>query len=82
MKNAVLCVALLIFICCCAYGQRYSVLHTFQGYPADGEQPVDSLVSDGAGNLYGTTKFGGANGVGTVFGLTPNGDGSWSESVL
>jgi uncharacterized repeat protein (TIGR03803 family) len=37
---------------------------------------------DQAGNLYGTTQFGGSSGVGVVFELSPNADGSWSEKVL
>ena len=31
--------------------------------------------------MYGTTYYGGANGGGTVFELSPEGDGTWSESV-
>jgi uncharacterized repeat protein (TIGR03803 family) len=57
-----------------------SVLHSFKAY--DGAYPVAGLTFDTAGNLYGTTLGGGANGKGTVFELTPNGDGSWGESVL
>ena len=33
----------------------------------DGEGPAGRLVIDTAGNLYGTTTFGGANGFGEVF---------------
>jgi uncharacterized repeat protein (TIGR03803 family) len=41
------------------------------------------LVFDRAGNLYGTTGEGGSSCYqGTVFKLAPNGDGTWSESVL
>ena len=61
-----------------------SVLYNFIG-GADGGQPYASLVFDQAGNLYGTTNFGGsANcnlGCGTVFKLTP-GSGGWTETVL
>jgi uncharacterized repeat protein (TIGR03803 family) len=39
-------------------------------------------VLDAQGNLYGNTRNGGADGSGTVFKLTPNQDGSWSETVL
>jgi uncharacterized repeat protein (TIGR03803 family) len=57
----------------CATGQE-SVLHNFQGSPGDGAYPVAGLVSDSAGNLYGTTEQGGAytsctGGCGTVFEL-------------
>jgi uncharacterized repeat protein (TIGR03803 family) len=59
---------------------KYEVLHAFKG--SDGAEPLASLIFDGAGNLYGTTEYGGAYNRGTVFKLTPNADGSWKESVL
>jgi len=59
----------------------FSVLYAFSGKP-DGANPEASLVLDSAGNLYGTTANGGANGPstgdGTVFKLTRTGQ----ESVL
>jgi uncharacterized repeat protein (TIGR03803 family) len=57
-----------------------SVLHNFTG-GTDGAYPWASLIFDQTGNLYGTT-YGGADDLGTVFKLTPNADGSWTESVL
>jgi uncharacterized repeat protein (TIGR03803 family) len=57
-----------------------SVLHTFTDVP-DGRFPNAGLIFDQAGNLYGTTVDGGADGNGTVFKLTPNLDGSWTETV-
>ena len=39
---------------------------------------ASGLIMDRAGNLYGTTQFGGANGGGTVFELSPTG----TETVL
>jgi uncharacterized repeat protein (TIGR03803 family) len=59
---------------------KYKVLYAFHG--SDGDYPEASLIFDPAGNLYGTTLFGGANNVGTIFKLTRNADGSWTESVL
>jgi len=56
------------------------VLHSFPG-GSDGSYPVAGLIADSAGNLYGTTRYGGANSSGTVFKLTPSG-GSWSETVI
>ncbi len=38
---------------------------------ADGQQPMSSLYMDSAGNLYGTTQYGGAYGKGVVFEITP-----------
>jgi uncharacterized repeat protein (TIGR03803 family) len=57
------------------------ILHVF-GKGTDGKNPFASLVADGAGNLYGTTLFGGVYGGGTIFKLTPAGNGSWAETVL
>jgi uncharacterized repeat protein (TIGR03803 family) len=54
-----------------------SVLYSFKG-GSDGANPFAALIADAAGNLYGTTFFGGASGKGTVFKLTPSG----AESVL
>jgi uncharacterized repeat protein (TIGR03803 family) len=63
-----------------AAASKYKVLHRFRG-PGDGQGPYGGLILDEAGNLYGTT-VGGGTGYGTVFKLTPNSDGSWTESVL
>jgi uncharacterized repeat protein (TIGR03803 family) len=43
------------------------VLHAFGSEPRDGLNPVDSLIFDTAGNLYGTTDAGGTSSYGTVF---------------
>jgi uncharacterized repeat protein (TIGR03803 family) len=40
------------------------------------------MIFDAAGNLYGPTWSGGMYGYGVVFKLTPNQDGSWTESVI
>jgi uncharacterized repeat protein (TIGR03803 family) len=47
----------------------------------DGAQPQDSLTFHN-GNIYGTTQTGGVFGYGTVFELSPNGNGGWNETVL
>jgi uncharacterized repeat protein (TIGR03803 family) len=49
-----------------------TVFHTFTGN-TDGGQPVAPLLRDGAGNLYGTTEFGGSSNNGVVFELTSAG---------
>jgi uncharacterized repeat protein (TIGR03803 family) len=67
------------------FGWTETQLHVFSGPAgggADGSEPLAGLVFDGAGNLYGTTVAGGSRGLGTVFRLTRNSDGSWSESIL
>jgi uncharacterized repeat protein (TIGR01451 family) len=48
---------------------KETVLHRFTG-ATDGALPFADLVRDVAGNLYGTTQFGGANNKGVVFKLT------------
>ncbi len=53
------------------------VLAKFNG--ANGANPFSELVVDAAGNLYGTTVFGGASGSGTVFELAA---GSNTPTVL
>jgi uncharacterized repeat protein (TIGR03803 family) len=58
-----------------------TVLYSFAG-GEDGARPFASLIFDSAGNLYGTTYEGGKDGAGTIFELSPNQDGSWTETVL
>ncbi len=68
-------------------GWTERILYSFAGSPSggspDGALPVAGVVFDPAGNLYGTTSFGGASGgYGTVFKLTHNHDDTWTESVI
>jgi uncharacterized repeat protein (TIGR03803 family) len=49
-----------------------TVLYSFTG-ANDGAFPGGALVSDSAGNLYGTTAVGGAHNYGTIFELSPGG---------
>ena len=55
----------------------YGVLYDFQGPPDDGHYPTSALITDKAGQLYGTTFNGGTgscqdgSGCGTVFALDP-----------
>jgi len=46
-----------------------------------GDYPESAPIFDPAGNLYATTQFGGPNGGGTVFELSPSG-GGWNYSLL
>ena len=63
---------------------KTSVLHCFRcaGDYTDGGYPFAGLSFDGAGNLYGDTSLGGMYAYGTVFQLSPNADGSWTENLL
>ena len=49
-----------------------AVIHAFAGAATDGSNPVAGVISVG-NSLYGTTGFGGADGNGAVFSLTPGG---------
>ncbi len=62
----------------------YSVLYNFGSVSnfADGLAPNGPLVFDGKGNLYGTTNGGGSGFNGTVFELSPQSNGAWTETVL
>jgi len=51
---------------------KLTVLHTFTG--PDGSAPMAALARDAAGNLYGTTFYGGASNNGTVFKLDHSGN--------
>ena len=62
-------------------GWSEKVLHNF-GQGSDGSQPVGGLIFDAAGRLYGTTQVGGSFYHGTVFELTPEPGGDWTEKVL
>jgi len=53
------------------------VLYSFGGKP-DGSSPVSPLVRDSAGDLYGTTYYGGASNLGAMFKLDTTG----KETVL
>jgi len=66
-----------------------TVLHSFNDDGKDGNIP-NGLIFDAAGNLYGTTWYGGrgscddeiGHGCGTVFELTPGASGAWTETIL
>lgn len=58
-----------------------TVLHNFTG-GNDGSGPGAGLTLDAMGNLYGMTPTGGAFGVGTIYQLHPNQDGTWRFKVV
>jgi uncharacterized repeat protein (TIGR03803 family) len=72
-------------------GWKEKILYRFQLNGVDGISPIGGVVLDTAGNLYGTASQGGGPqcvgddggpGCGTVFKLTPNADGSWTQTVI
>ena len=64
-----------------------AVLYRFVG-GADGKNPWDTLTLDAAGNLYGTTLYGGGgpcyDGCGTLFRLSPGAtsEAPWTKTTL
>jgi uncharacterized repeat protein (TIGR03803 family) len=51
----------------------FTVLDSFGNYGSEGDKPYAGVIQDSAGTLYGTTLYGGASGVGTVYKLAPDG---------
>jgi uncharacterized repeat protein (TIGR03803 family) len=62
-------------------GWSFKTLYAFKGQP-DAGFPYGGLVMDGAGNLYGTTYYDGANDLGSVYQLHPLPGDIWKERVL
>ncbi len=61
---------------------KHHVLYTFTGGDDGGLPYYGSLAMDDAGNLYGTTKYGGRLQYGTVFQLAQEHPGKWKETVV
>ena len=61
-------------------GWTETALWRFSG-ANDGAYPLSGVMFDNAGNLYGTTSYGGASRLGTVYELSPTQSG-WSETIL
>jgi uncharacterized repeat protein (TIGR03803 family) len=62
-----------------AQGYTFSVLHNFTG-TQDGAEPLDGVIIDPTGNLYGTTSTGRPS-YGAVYELKEH-DGGWTLNVL
>jgi uncharacterized repeat protein (TIGR03803 family) len=78
----------------CANGTVYKLTPTMDGwqetqihrfpYPLGdqyGDSPLGGVILDRAGNLYGTTAYGGAGDAGTVF-MATSGSGGWTLDLL
>jgi uncharacterized repeat protein (TIGR03803 family) len=61
---------------------KESVLYGFTGSNGDGNTPYGGVVLDAKGNIFGTTQIGGASNYGTVYRLSPNGSGGFTETIL
>jgi uncharacterized repeat protein (TIGR03803 family) len=74
-----------------ATGPVTHMVYTFPGNP-NGYSPTSSLISDAAGNLYGTTYTGGngdcifsggaAPGCGAIYEISPASGGGWTEKLI
>lgn len=64
-------------------GWSETLLHAFCPTPEckDGGDPIAGVITDGSGNLYGTTPSGGPHGGGVVFKLA-SGRNGWKETVI
>ena len=81
MRRLFLCASLFVLLPAVAvFGQQVKTIYSFSS--SDGHAPQDKLVFDNVGNLYGTTEHGGQYNYGTIFELSPNADGTWSEVTL
>jgi uncharacterized repeat protein (TIGR03803 family) len=63
-----------------ASAQTQSILYSFTD-TTDGAVPASGLISDAAGNLYGSAQYS-SPGQGVVFKLSPTTGGGWRETVL
>jgi uncharacterized repeat protein (TIGR03803 family) len=89
-RIAALCAAASACIALCssaapasAASHPFKVLYSFcaQANCPDGDSPT-GLVADAAGNLYGTTLVGGANGSGTIFEMVRKPAGGYRYTIL
>jgi len=81
MKIKLATIGVLVILQVTAWASTETVLWNFGG-SGDGRAPTGNLIVDSSGNFYGVTLLGGAHDIGTVFELSPNGDGGWTETVL
>lgn len=90
VKNLLVLAAILVVVCGflsavpAFAASKAKVLYSFchSRTCTDGAGPRSGMISDAAGNLYGTTEYDGINYFGTVFKLAPGAGGKWTEQVL
>jgi len=58
------------------------ILYSFKGGTTDGSGPYSAVVFDESGDMYGTTSSGGEFNDGTLFELSPVGEGRYQEKIL
>ncbi len=82
MNRVIACFALLLSTTAFAATLQYKVIYSFGNSSGDAGAPFAGLLIDKAGNLYGTTDYGGAGDDGAIYELSPSGTGGWTETVL
>jgi len=84
LNSTITMAVVVMWVCGAQAASTEKVLYSFRGTP-DASIPTSNLISDDAGNLYGTTARGGISdgyyGNGTVFKLSPA-SGHWRETIL
>jgi uncharacterized repeat protein (TIGR03803 family) len=60
---------------------NFTTLYSFRGQP-DGSFPYGALLQAPGDKFYGTTYYGGANGIGAVYELAPRPTGEWNERII
>jgi uncharacterized repeat protein (TIGR03803 family) len=60
----------------------FILIHSFTNVAPDGYYPQAGLSFDAAGNMYGTTQYGGTHSTGTDFQLKPLKNGKWAYQVI
>lgn len=63
-------------------GGGYTYTSLFDFNVTNGSAPLGGVILDAAGNIFGTTSAGGANGRGTAFRLSDDGVGGYAHSIL
>jgi uncharacterized repeat protein (TIGR03803 family) len=62
--------------------QTVDIIYKFDGAAGEGSLPYSGLIEDTADNFYGTTLDGGTHNLGTVYRLSPNSSGGFTETIL
>lgn len=89
LRMTIVALATIVLVLGAAEAQTFSVIHNFTGLGEDGANPYAGLAMDRAGNLYGTTEYGGngpcrtqyTQGCGTVFKMAHHGSGWYYQPL-
>jgi uncharacterized repeat protein (TIGR03803 family) len=82
LRPVAVAVMILAFAVSSRAASKEIILHSFQSN-RDGTNPQsEGVIADAKGNLYGVTMDGGEDGLGAVYELRPQQNGSWTEALL